>query len=362
MNIKELSFTVGKPPQFAENPYQENLIRGLEGKGIHCLRENLNYLLLAQLRNNNKIDIIHLDWLHPYYKSRNRFTSTIRCLSFINKISLLKLQGSKLVWTAHNLTSHSGSNPVLDRLVSSFVVKTADAIIAHCEAAKEQIILDFKLKNPEKVYVIPHGNYIDCYPNTTSAQAARSQLGIAPDAVTLLFMGIIRPNKGIYDLINAVEALGDSRLHLLVVGKPYPGEAEHIRQRLSQLPSTTFIPEYVPNDKIQLYMNAADVVAFPYKNILTSGAVILAMSYGRACIAPRLGCMAETLENSRGAFLYDSKNPEGLKEAIQKALDASASLAAMGAYNRKQADRWNWNAIAQMTLEVYQHTFNHPCD
>jgi len=58
-------------------------------------------------------------------------------------------------------------------------------------------------------------------------------------------------------------------------------------------------------------MNACDVVVFPYQEILTSGAVILAMSFGRACVAPRLGCIQDVLDD-KGAFIYEPSNKAGL--------------------------------------------------
>ncbi|WP_242482112.1 glycosyltransferase, partial [Trichormus variabilis] len=67
-------------------------------------------------------------------------------------------------------------------------------------------------------------------------------------------------------------------------------------QKIDNEPNIKFIPGFVPSEKLQIYLNACDVVVFPYRDILTSGAVMLAMSFGRACIAPRKGCIAEVLD------------------------------------------------------------------
>jgi beta-1,4-mannosyltransferase len=353
-NSIERKVIVGKPLQFNENPYQTSLISGLTSLGVELVDSGLDSILKSHLTGEKIFDVVHLDWLHLYYQSRHSVTSKLRFLSFVSKLFLLKLKGVKCVWTAHNISHHDNKFPLVDALMTQFIAKFSDGIIAHCEFAKQQIIQKCNLKNSSKVSVIPHGNYIDCYDNTISAAAARAVLGISKDSLTLLFMGIIRPNKGIYDLIDAFEAVDNSKLHLIVAGKPYPGEEKIIESRLSQHLNTTFVPEYVPDDKIQLYMNAADVVVFPYKSILTSGAVVLAMSYGRACIAPRLGCMAETIDDGLGGYLYDPDDSQGLEEVLKKVVNCHDQLAEMGLHNRQKSALWNWDVIAQMTLEVYQ--------
>jgi len=109
--------------------------------------------------------------------------------------------------------------------------------------------------------------------------------------------------------------------------------------------------QFVPAKDVQLYMNAADVVVLPFKDILTSGSALLAMSFGKAVIAPRLGCIPESLD-SRGVFLYDHNEEEGLLKAIQQA--TLANLAAMGKYNYGRAKHLGWNVIGQKTCALYQ--------
>ncbi len=50
---------------------------------------------------------------------------------------------------------------------------------------------------------------------------------------------------------------------------------------------------YVPDDRLDLFLNAADRVVLPYTEILTSGAAILAMSFGRPIIAPDRGALRD---------------------------------------------------------------------
>ncbi len=100
-------------------------------------------------------------------------------------------------------------------------------------------------------------------------------------------------------------------------------------------------------------MNAADVVAFPYKNILTSGAVMLAISFGRACLAPRKDCITEVLDY-QGAFLYDPTLKSGLLRSMQEAIRRKDLTSGMGEYNYQKSKSWSWDHVAKKTLDVYK--------
>lgn len=112
------------------------------------------------------------------------------------------------------------------------------------------------------------------------------------------------------------------------------------------------MPGLVPEEKIHIYMNACDVVVFPYQNILTSGAVILAMSFGKACVAPIIKCIIETLDQS-GVFLYRPQTKDGLAKALQQANLKKSELHIMGEYNLNITKQWNWGYIAEVTTKVY---------
>ena len=73
------------------------------------------------------------------------------------------------------------------------------------------------------------------------------------------------------------------------------------------------------------------------------------MSFGLAAIAPRLGCLPETVAED-GAFLYDAADPDGLAGALKNAL--TADLAAMGAANRARIEGFSWESVAHQTVDL----------
>ncbi len=67
----------------------------------------------------------------------------------------------------------------------------------------------------------------------------------------------------------------------------------------------TLALETIPDDQMQVYLRAADAVVLPYRDVLSSGSAILAMTFGQPVIAPAIGCLPESL-GSEGTILYDA--------------------------------------------------------
>lgn len=336
-------------PYWNDNPYQKLLIKHLADLGVDWKGERLTSLLVK----GKLPDVVHLHWLHAFFVAPNNLKSYIKLAKLISRLLILKLIGVKIVWTAHNLKDHDNRNPALDRVCTNLVVKLSDAVITHSETAKSTLVKKFNMRNNDKVYIVPHGNYIGYYENKVTRMEARKAIGIPHSSLCLLFMGLIRPYKGVPKLIKDFKKIQHGDAQLIITGKVSDVlEREWIEQEAKGQDAIKFLPGYVADQQIQLYMNACDAVVFPYGEIFTSGAMLMAMSFSRACIAPAKGCINEILNNS-GAILYDPESENGLEQAIKFAIQQKDQLIGMGECNRQLAEQWNWNSIARRTLEVY---------
>ena len=210
----------------------------------------------------------------------------------------------------------------------------------------------FRLTNRlnNRLHVIPHGHYLNCYENQVTQHEARVSLGYEEDAALFLF-GAIRPYKGILDLIEAFRRIENPKAELLIVGNPINDltKKEVLNRCQSDRRIRTCL-QYVPQNEIQIFMNAADVAVFPFTDILTSGSVLLAMSFGKAIIAPGIGCIPETLD-ALGGNLYDPNDEDALAKGLKSIL--SNDLVAMGRHNRVKVETFSWDKIARMTSAVY---------
>jgi len=338
------------------NPYQKLLSIALTKYGVKII-EGKDYKIFCILRNLKdfwKPSIIHLHWQHPFLISRNRQKTFIKSAFFILELILIRVLGIKIVWTVHNLKSHENRYQRLELFFTCLLAKLSYSIIAHCEIAKCKIKKEFNISNDKKVDVIPHGNYLNYYMNKISRTEARTKLSISPQEKVFLYLGQIRPYKGLSKFIKLFRQLNIESARLIIAGKPCNEQiATLIRNEVTENENIKLVLRFIEDNEIQIFMNAADVVVLPYEGILTSGGIILAMSFGKAIIAPRLGCIPDTLDDF-GSFLYNIEEDDGLMKAVRRSLENKINLEKMGSHNLKLAKSLDWDSIAKKTYEIYK--------
>jgi beta-1,4-mannosyltransferase len=341
------------------NPYKRLLASHLNKEGIEVeefFRSNIFLPKTIRFIGFGQPGILHLHTLHPLLVGRNSLKQVLKICLFILQILILKISGTRTVWTVHEWSNKLASrklniSPRTTRLLGYFI----DAMITHCPSTCEEVRQAFRVK--DKVFVIPHGNYIETYENNLDPQQARQTLNIPADCFTFLLFGSIYPYKGYLEAIDIFKQLKAENAILIIAGKPQEdGLQEEILAKIGNSKNILFVPKRIPDEEVQLYMNAADCVLVPYKVFTTSGMAILAMSFGRVCIAPNVGFFKDMLDE-KGSFLYDSAQSDGLQQAMQKAIDHSDQIAAMGQHNYALAQQWNWDFVAKETIKVYQSCF-----
>ncbi|HZP42482.1 MAG TPA: glycosyltransferase [Candidatus Binatia bacterium] len=323
------------PRRLPSNPYCALLYGAVERLGVEVVEgaSGVRWLLRARRR----VAVLHFHWPERHFDPR-RLASAV---AFVLRLLLARLLGYRLVWTVHNLRPHEGDTPG-HRLVRAALLRLATPI-AHCEAARRALG-----RAAARAVVVPHGSYVGWYPNRVGARAARARLGLAADARVLACFGQIRPYKGIEQLLRAFAAIPDPDVRLVIAGEPVGGADARVLAVGD--PRVQLVLGRIPDDEVQVVVNAADVMVVPYRDVLTSGAAMLAFSFGRGIIAPRLGCLADLAETG-AAILYDPDEPGALAAALRRGLAADAT--ALGGAARRLARALSWEAIARRHLAVY---------
>jgi len=342
------------------DPYQICLLKALGERGLdtgygssRVVWSWIDLSLLVTLVRQRGMRILHLHWQHPYLAGPGALAGIGKPIVFLAQVALLKLLGVRIVWTVHNLRDHESTDDRLEVFFSRVLAWMVDAVVAHSDHAKSEIVRLFRIKRAGKVHVIPHGSFATYFPNTVSRASARSSLGIAGDRSVFLFLGLVRPYKGVLELIAAFKALKQQDATLIIAGKsPRSKWAEEVEAACAEDPAIMLRLEFIPHESVQVYMNAADVVVTPYRDVLTTGGVILAMSFGKPVVAPALGCIPEILDDA-GGVIYPAGSGENLLGALRSALDARADWARMGAHNRALVEKLPWEHIAEDTLALY---------
>lgn len=338
------------------NPYKRLLIEHISHKKVQAEEYSfINVIFLPQVIRQQIPDILHLHTLHRFLLGRNRIFRLLKLFIFISQIFVLRLLGTKVVWTVHEWYDKLGDGRRnIPKNHGLIIGKFLHAVIAHSESTRHEVTETFGLKNEDKAFVIPHANYIGYYENKVERLDARKALGIQADNLVFLLFGNIYPYKGVLEAIDAFKRLPQDKISLLIAGNPNEEQLkELITNKICDFQNISFIPRRVPDNEVQTYMNACDCVVIPYKVFTTSGVALLAMSFGRACLAPDVGFFRDVLDDS-GAILYDSRHEEGLLHAMECAIEKKNNIFNMGKHNLKLAEQWSWDYVAEETLKVYK--------
>lgn len=332
------------------NPYGALLAQALAKVGVTLEAGfDLDARWLEEYRG--RVQVLHLNWPHHLYRSDTLEASVERCSRFVEALHLARRMGYRIVWTVHNLYPHERPFPEIDRIGRLALVQAATALIVHCHYAAEEVRRHFYRE--ERVFVIPHGNFIVPYPNETSRAEARRQVGIPEGAFVYLFFGNARPYKGLERLIDAFCALPRQDVRLLLAFRPFMDYSKRVEAeaRVRDSRIVVRISPFFANEEVQVFFNAADVAVMPFQDILTSGSVITALSFGKPVIVPGIGCLPELVGGEMG-IVYDAQEAGALRQAMEAIQDMDVT--AMGAAAFQRALTLDWDDIARKTAEVYR--------
>jgi glycosyltransferase involved in cell wall biosynthesis len=112
----------------------------------------------------------------------------------------------------------------------------------------------------------------------------------------------------------------------------------------------------IPDQDIELYFKAADVLVLPYNEIFQSGVLFLGFNFGLPAVAADVGSFKEEVIEGKTGLLYPPGDPTGLGDAIQKYFESDLFKELS---KRRQEIRdytsaqHSWDVVGEMTRNVY---------
>jgi glycosyltransferase involved in cell wall biosynthesis len=345
------------PDYRQDNPYQELLAKALKSEGVEVIfpqgyRRGLP-IYRAIRTQAQSIDLLHIHWLNLYLKGKNFPGKCFYAAKLLLDVWLTRRMGKKIVWTVHNVVPHDTKFPRLGRWTRQLFLKMVNQIIIHNHSSLESLNQAYQL-DETKVNVIPHGNYRPVYKESISREEARKILGFPQKGKIYLSFGMIRPYKGLETLLDAWEKSQNNEDTLAIVGQAR-GHKEYgltLAHRAKNIKGAMVQEGYVDDEFVHIYYSAADVVVLPFQKILTSGSLILAMSFGKPIITPRFPAMLETLGKADW-LLYDPQEEEGLLNALQKSQEID--LEELSRLVNQACEQLNWQNIGKQTRQLYRN-------
>jgi beta-1,4-mannosyltransferase len=330
----------------AKNPYTWLLCSHLAALGVRVR----DFTAARALRGG--YDVLHVHWPEKALNAESLLGKVAGAAAALALLEAAHLHGARVTWTVHNARPHESRYPRLEEWFRSAVVRRVDTVI-HPSAAGQRAVEALYPELARRPHsVVPIGHFRGTYPDTVSRRDARAAFGIQDDARVVAFLGLVRPYKNVPHLIRTVRALPREagEVVLLVGGAAHSAAlAEEIREAAGGDPRVRLALEHVPDDDIQRYLRAADLVVLPFRDITNSASALLALSFDRPVLVPALGAMGE-LQALAGADWVRTYDEELTPDLLARALD----WAVRRPPGAPRLDALEWPEIARQTLSVYR--------
>jgi glycosyltransferase involved in cell wall biosynthesis len=250
--------------------------------------------------------------------------------SYLVLAAVARACGAKVIVEFHEVQDTGESNhpwaSFYVRTLVPLLLRMASSFVAHSEFERQLLSRAYGIP-PERLSVIPNSLSVITHvadDREEKPSAGRPQHRHQDDECRLLYFGLIRPYKGVEDLLDAFALIPASeirRYRLTVVGETWEGwslPAEKIadhpyRDRIH------FLNRYVTDAEVSALFSDADIVVLPYRRSSQSGPLHLAMGRGLPVVTTRVDGLSEAVGEYGGSVLVDSADPSALLAGIRRA-------------------------------------------
>jgi glycosyltransferase involved in cell wall biosynthesis len=337
------------------NPYQRLLYASARDKAefIGADIDTALHVLSADPGDPGKTSF-HLHWLNKVTsQAHSKEEAKAQAGSFLTTLQSFKGLGGRLIWTVHNVLSHDTPWPEAETALAQGIIALADHVHLHSAASLQETSSAFTIPK-EKLTILPHGNYAGWYPEYISRGQARAALGLSATDDVILVPGQIRPYKGVGDLIAATRSVLHERpnARLLIAGQMSDDVHAALlsaagRDAQNQL---RLINRFVDDAELQLFFGAADFAVLPYRRVLTSGSLILALGFGVPVVVPEVGMTRQVIAGSKAGLLCNAADGMALETAVRGMLrhKDQGHLPEMRVAARERAAALSWGDFSNM--------------
>ncbi len=294
---------------------------------------------ILRIIKEERLEVIHLNCHY-------RFFNVAALRAFLNECRSV---GVKTIAHVHNpFTIDQGLKELCEH---------CDSVVVHTAENKLEVVANGV--DGAKITVIEHGvREVENFDQRT----ARDTLGIPPQALVAVTFGFVQVHKGIEEVIQSLKLLGDRlpHLQLYVVGGAHHEDASsgEYLQALKRLVSdlglsarVQFIEGFVPEEKVDQYLLAADVVVMNYRSQYyeASGAISRALGCRAAVIASTAPTFARL-----GDAVFHITTGYPLPLALELVLTNKGLRDTLRANAAKWSDRYSWRRTAERCSELYR--------
>lgn len=245
--------------------------------------------------------------------------------------------------------SHFWANTAARRLRVRRGLRRADRVVALWAGAAEVLIRDFGVIESQ-VVCIPNAVPPERFevPDVAGRRAARTALGVAPDAVVVAYVGALAPEKGVGLAIDVTRHRDD--VVLLIAGDGADRQTLE-RRAAGRGDRVRFIGSVA--QPCQVYA-AADAVIFPSRGGDSMPATLIeAGMMGLPVIATSVAAVPEVVQDDRTGLVIPPEDDVALRAALDRVCDDPELRVALGREARRLCiERFSIDVVSSAWADV----------
>jgi glycosyltransferase involved in cell wall biosynthesis len=210
---------------------------------------------------------------------------------------------AKILAITDNIIPHE--KKFFDSVFTNYFLNSCDGFLSMSRAVYEQV--SQLQPNKPRAYV-PHPMY-DMFGEKLLKTKAKEELELDINTNYLLFFGFIRKYKGLQLLLEsfADERLKELPLKLIIAGEFYEDRKpyDEMISRLGLESRLVLVTDFIPNNEVNMYFSAADMVVQTYLNATQSGVTQIAYYYDKPMLVTDVGGLAELVPHNKVGYITD---------------------------------------------------------
>jgi len=264
--------------------------------------------LVKEITKGFNFDVIYGTWAYP-----DGFASALIAKS-LDKPLVLKVHGTDI--------NELAKSYLRGKLIK-FALKEAKTVLAVSDALKQAVI---GLGIPEeKVYLLPNGLDTDKFSPMPKLQQ-RGRVNLPKDNQVILFIGNLKPVKGLTYLLGAFNAIrknNGNNIRLVLVGDGKQRQELEAKVASFGMEKDVSFMGMRPHAEVPLWLNASDVLCLPSLHEGMPNVVLEALACGIPVVATNVGGIPEIIEENANGFLVPPQDSKILAEKLKLALSKS---------------------------------------
>lgn len=322
------------------------VVEGYRKLGFDVVTGTANFFLRA-----HPFDLVHILWPEELTDWKS---PTQTQLAKVRETAEWWATRTPMMISVNNLYPHGKEGDAACKALYETFYATCDLILHHCESSKRLVNVEFPISAQRRNVVATMFGYHQHLPSQLDREAARRSFGFAQEEFVVLVFGALRNRSEIDLLQSGFTTARVPNKRLLMAGRYVEPLGRWERRwrdmmwsRWLRKQKAVAVTEFIPDEQVHRYFEAADVLMIPRLCDLSSGVIGMGMTFGTLIIAPDHGAFPDYLVDTPN-LLYKSGSAQSLAESIEAAVRLDRTAA--GQQNRSAARDWTWERILRMAF------------